>query len=56
LPGVPYGFYRIQVSRKDAEGKETIPARYNSETTLGQEVGPRTPGGRGMLALPLTSQ
>ena len=41
LPGVQPGFYRVQVSKKDASGKETIPARYNQDTTLGIEVSPR---------------
>src|SRR5262249_28677062 len=39
-PGVHLGYYRVEVSRKDAAGKETLPARYNTQTTLGQEVAP----------------
>jgi hypothetical protein len=35
---VPYGYYRIEVSKKDVGGKEMIPARYNTQTTLGHEV------------------
>jgi hypothetical protein len=35
--GLALGLYRIRVS-KMVDGKETIPARYNTETTLGQEV------------------
>lgn len=34
------GFFRIQVSKKNAAGQETLPARYNSATTLGQEIAP----------------
>ena len=36
--GVVYcGFYRVEVSKKEG-GAETIPAKYNVQTTLGQEV------------------
>ena len=40
LPGVPCGFYRVTVSKKDGAGKETLPERYNTKTVLGREVGP----------------
>lgn len=40
IPGVRCGFYRVQVSLKDASGQETLPAKYNSATTLGQEFAP----------------
>jgi len=33
-PGVPPGFYRIEITKPGM----TIPAKYNTETTLGQEV------------------
>jgi hypothetical protein len=33
-PGVAPGFYRVQITMQG----ENIPARYNSETTLGEEV------------------
>ena len=36
-PGMQAGIYKIRVS-KIVNGKETIPAKYNTETTLGQEV------------------
>lgn len=36
-PGIQAGIYRVRVS-KLVGGKETIPARYNAETTLGQQV------------------
>jgi hypothetical protein len=39
FPGVQPGIYRIEVSKKDPDGRETIPSRYNTETTLGVEVG-----------------
>lgn len=41
-PGVQLGFYRVKVS-KMANGQETIPAKYNAETTLGQQVSPDDP-------------
>jgi EF hand len=50
LPGVPFGFYRVEVSKKDAAGQETLPARYNTQTTLGRMI---APGGRGFQALAL---
>lgn len=40
-PGAQPGFYRVQISKKDANGQETIPARYNSDSILGFEVYPR---------------
>jgi len=41
--GVPCGLYRVEISKIDS-GRETIPARYNLETTLGQEVFLDAPG------------
>jgi hypothetical protein len=41
-PGVQLGFYRVRIS-KEVAGKEAIPAKYNTETTLGQEVAPDDP-------------
>jgi hypothetical protein len=40
LAGVRCGIYRVQVSQPAPDGKERLPARYNAETTLGQEVAP----------------
>jgi hypothetical protein len=38
LPGGVYiGLYKVRISKMEG-GKETIPARYNTQTTLGQEV------------------
>jgi hypothetical protein len=38
LPGgVHLGLYKVRIS-KMVNGKETIPSRYNADTTLGQEV------------------
>jgi hypothetical protein len=39
LRGVHPGVYRIEVSKKDASGKETLPARYNTKTIHRTEVG-----------------
>jgi hypothetical protein len=36
-PGLQLGFYRVKIS-KLVNGKEIIPEKYNSETTLGQQV------------------
>jgi len=35
--GIHYGLYRVKISKMD-NGKETIPARYNTQTTLGYEA------------------
>ena len=43
IPGVQPGVFRIEVSKKDPSGAETIPAKYNTETTLGVEVGSGAP-------------
>jgi hypothetical protein len=44
LPGgANFGLYKVRIS-KVVGGKETIPARYNTETTLGQEVSYDDPG------------
>jgi len=46
FPGVQPGIYKIEVSKKDPAGRETILPRYNTETTLGTEVGSNTRRGR----------
>jgi hypothetical protein len=38
LPGCQLGFFKVQVSLKDAAGQEQVPARYNENTGLGCEV------------------
>jgi hypothetical protein len=60
-PGNPHygglwlGLYRIRIAKPDG-GRETIPARYNSQTVLGLETDP-TRGSRGAsLPLHLRSQ
>lgn len=37
-PGLPCGMYRVKVSKPGPNGQETIPARFNAQTTLGCEV------------------
>lgn len=41
--GVYFGLYKVRFSRQQ-NGKETLPARYNTETTVGQEVSYDDPG------------
>jgi hypothetical protein len=41
--GLHAGLYRVAISKPDEAGNETLPARYNAQTTLGCEVF----GGRG---------
>ncbi len=55
---ISLGYYRIEVSKKDGKGRETIPAKYNSKTTLGREIAPPSDGrgGGGALVLRLTSK
>jgi hypothetical protein len=36
-PGMQLGTYRVRIS-KLVDGEETVPAKYNAETTLGQQV------------------
>lgn len=42
-PGVQIGLYRVVISKTKA-GKETLPAKYNQATELGQEVSFDDPG------------
>jgi len=41
-PGIYLGLYRVKIS-KQQDGRETIPPRFNSETTLAIEVAPDAP-------------
>lgn len=36
-PGVACGLYLVEISKKEG-GTETVPAQYNTQTTLGQEI------------------
>lgn len=38
VPGLCMGLYRIRISKKNREGRETIPDRYNTRSELGQEI------------------
>jgi hypothetical protein len=38
VPGLNPGFYRVELSKKDGAGTETMPAMYNQKTTFGFEV------------------
>jgi hypothetical protein len=40
LDGAHFGFYRVRISKRDAQGRETIPSQYNSATVLGREIAP----------------
>jgi hypothetical protein len=42
-PAVALGYYRVQVS-KNAQGQESVPAKYNTKTVLGQEIAPDVEG------------
>jgi EF hand len=55
-PGIHPGIFRIEVSKKDARGEETIPAKYNTQTTLGIEAGKGNPHLFQGLMLPLSSR
>lgn len=41
-PGLQLGFYRVRFSRI-VNGRETVPAKFNAETTVGQEISPDDP-------------
>jgi hypothetical protein len=50
---IPLGFYRVVVSKKGAQGQELIPARYNTNTVLGQEIAPDAAGRGSILSVKL---
>jgi len=54
ITGLPYGLYRISVSKKGPSGSETIPARYVNGSALGRELSPDPRGGTA-IELVLTS-
>ncbi len=52
-PGMYMGLYRVRISKAD-QGREVIPAQYNAQTTIGQEVAfdvPEIVGNRVVFAL-----
>jgi hypothetical protein len=53
--GANYGFFRVEISRKDASGKELIPEEFNTKTILGQEISSQAPELRqGQIVIELT--
>jgi hypothetical protein len=54
-PGMHLGLYQVKIS-KTANGAETIPAKYNTETTLGQEVAGDVPSLLKGVTYKLTTQ
>jgi hypothetical protein len=50
------GIFRVEISKKDDSGKETLPARYNTETTLGQEVATDLPDVERLVIINLSSR
>jgi hypothetical protein len=40
FPGVHCGYFRVQITKDNGKGKDLIPPRYNTQTTLGAEVAP----------------
>ena len=52
LPGLPPGVYRVAVTKDGA----AIPAKYNTQTTLGCEVYGGARGGTPVLELKLSSR
>ena len=46
------GYYRVKVS-KNVGGRETVPAKFNEQTTLGQEIVPEGAGRGSMLTVRL---
>jgi hypothetical protein len=38
--GIRLGLYKVRISKLGADGKEMLPAQYNTDTTLGDEVAP----------------
>lgn len=41
IPGVQPGMYRVEISKKNANGQEIIPIRYNQDSILWAEIFPR---------------
>jgi hypothetical protein len=55
LSGVQVGLYRVEISRKQGE-RESIPARYNVNSELGQEVAVDVPAAMQSLKFDLRSR
>jgi hypothetical protein len=54
--GVYFGMYRMEISKKNESGQETLPAKLNSQTTLGQEVAADRPELDHAVRVELTSR
>jgi hypothetical protein len=55
FPGIYLGFYRVRIS-KIVDGKETLPARYNTQTELGYEASDDIPGVSNIIQFALKSR
>jgi hypothetical protein len=55
LTGVHPGLYKVQISKLE-NGKEIVPAKYNTETTLGEEVAIDSRGAQEGIVYNLTSK
>jgi hypothetical protein len=56
FPGVQPGVYRLEVYKPGTDGKETIPVRYNAESTLGVDAGVDGPDVNSRIHHALTSR
>jgi len=54
LSGIHLGFYRVGISKK-VDGKETVPAKFNTDTELGREIAADVPSA-GIIAFDLKSK
>jgi hypothetical protein len=55
FPGIYLGFYRVRIS-KVVNGRETIPAKYNTETELGYEASDDIPDISNVIQFPLKTR
>jgi hypothetical protein len=55
ISGIHYGLFRIEVSLIGSDGQEQLPARYNSQSILGQETSINNLGRGGGILLALSS-
>jgi hypothetical protein len=56
LPGTNCGLFRVEVSKKSPSGVETIPAKYNTQTVFGADIGIGAPVMNDGLILHLKSR
>jgi hypothetical protein len=54
FPGIHIGMYRVRISKMQ-DGKETLPPKYNQETTLGCEVADDIPEQQNVISFALTT-